>query len=104
MAMTATSNHILFFLMIQRPPRSTLFPYTTLFRSVAIHGIYRNVSVFARDNQLITFNREPVLLHNVLYVGCCPAESKRLYLIKFVLCDSASGRYGHLVVFHLDVG
>src|SRR2546426_12043268 len=25
-----------FFLMIRRPPRSTLFPYTTLFRSSAI--------------------------------------------------------------------
>src|SRR3990167_2141865 len=25
-----------FFLMIRRPPRSTLFPYTTLFRSVPI--------------------------------------------------------------------
>src|SRR3989442_11662167 len=25
-----------FFLMIRRPPRSTLFPYTTLFRSVSI--------------------------------------------------------------------
>src|SRR5688572_31384589 len=25
----------LFFLMIRRPPRSTLFPYTTLFRSAA---------------------------------------------------------------------
>src|SRR5260370_13565769 len=25
-----------FFLMIRRPPRSTLFPYTTLFRSVLI--------------------------------------------------------------------
>src|SRR3712207_9417761 len=25
-----------FFLMIRRPPRSTLFPYTTLFRSMAI--------------------------------------------------------------------
>src|SRR3712207_7256284 len=24
-----------FFLMIRRPPRSTLFPYTTLFRSIA---------------------------------------------------------------------
>src|SRR3712207_7900770 len=24
--------------MIRRPPRSTLFPYTTLFRSVAMHG------------------------------------------------------------------
>src|SRR2546429_10031478 len=27
-------NYIFFFLMIRRPPRSTLFPYTTLFRSV----------------------------------------------------------------------
>src|SRR2546422_8763063 len=26
-----------FFLMIRRPPRSTLFPYTTLFRSEASH-------------------------------------------------------------------
>src|SRR5216683_646147 len=26
---------VLFFLMIRRPPRSTLFPYTTLFRSPA---------------------------------------------------------------------
>src|SRR6266571_2114815 len=28
-----TVIHLLFFLMIRRPPRSTLFPYTTLFRS-----------------------------------------------------------------------
>src|SRR3712207_8233129 len=27
-----------FFLMIRRPPRSTLFPYTTLFRSAAPKG------------------------------------------------------------------
>src|SRR3712207_9260571 len=27
----------LFFLMIRRPPRSTLFPYTTLFRSYAAY-------------------------------------------------------------------
>src|SRR2546430_11738789 len=26
--------HLIFFLMIRRPPRSTLFPYTTLFRSL----------------------------------------------------------------------
>src|SRR3712207_8165031 len=26
-------KHLFFFLMIRRPPRSTLFPYTTLFRS-----------------------------------------------------------------------
>src|SRR5690348_18096448 len=28
-------NSFFFFLMIRRPPRSTLFPYTTLFRSLA---------------------------------------------------------------------
>src|SRR2546428_4521399 len=28
-----TSDPFFFFLMIRRPPRSTLFPYTTLFRS-----------------------------------------------------------------------
>src|SRR2546429_6710351 len=31
----ARSSLIFFFLMIRRPPRSTLFPYTTLFRSPA---------------------------------------------------------------------
>src|SRR3712207_7600342 len=29
---------IIFFLMIRRPPRSTLFPYTTLFRSISGRG------------------------------------------------------------------
>src|SRR3989304_7377322 len=30
---------IIFFLMIRRPPRSTLFPYTTLFRSIREEGV-----------------------------------------------------------------
>src|SRR5256885_8525695 len=30
---------IFFFLMIRRPPRSTLFPYTTLFRSLTDHRV-----------------------------------------------------------------
>src|ERR1039457_7588151 len=29
-----SSSDLFFFLMIRRPPRSTLFPYTTLFRSI----------------------------------------------------------------------
>src|SRR3712207_3825146 len=31
-----------FFLMIRRPPRSTLFPYTTLFRSRSVLGLRRD--------------------------------------------------------------
>src|SRR5258706_7196688 len=34
---TSFTYDILFFLMIRRPPRSTLFPYTTLFRSPPVH-------------------------------------------------------------------
>src|SRR5215208_7909366 len=30
---TSATEFVFFFLMIRRPPRSTLFPYTTLFRS-----------------------------------------------------------------------
>src|SRR3989304_8615456 len=32
-----------FFLMIRRPPRSTLFPYTTLFRSIYCHPEYQKI-------------------------------------------------------------
>src|ERR1019366_9658394 len=33
MQLSASLSSFFFFLMIRRPPRSTLFPYTTLFRS-----------------------------------------------------------------------
>src|SRR5205809_5404061 len=32
-------SSFLFLLLIRRPPSSTLFPYTTLFRSVGIHAV-----------------------------------------------------------------
>src|ERR1017187_11019589 len=32
--MNSLCVRVFFFLMIRRPPRSTLFPYTTLFRSI----------------------------------------------------------------------
>src|SRR3712207_8053045 len=40
----------MFFLMIRRPPRSTLFPYTTLFRSLAgaAHGSVRRPDSLSR--------------------------------------------------------
>src|SRR2546427_9386178 len=33
-----------FFLMIRRPPRSTLFPYTTLFRSLLMNTAETNIT------------------------------------------------------------
>src|SRR2546429_2826869 len=45
--------------MIRRPPRSTLFPYTTLFRSFG--------AGFARANKL-SFEATPVLAFGLLYL------------------------------------
>src|SRR3712207_8374001 len=42
---TLLSRFFCFFLMIRRPPRSTLFPYTTLFRSLGPRSVGRE----ARD-------------------------------------------------------
>src|SRR5689334_24520586 len=41
---------IFFFLMIRRPPRSTLFPYTTLFRSQAGRGGRRDQAAGPRGH------------------------------------------------------
>src|SRR5438309_8045187 len=41
-------SFLIFFLMFRRPPRSTLFPYTTLFRSLELqvlgHGLDHDVA------------------------------------------------------------
>src|SRR6266498_5643243 len=49
-----------FFLMIRRPPRSTLFPYTTLFRSrrrCTARGLPRHVGV-RRDHRGVSRRRD----------------------------------------------
>src|SRR2546430_12127677 len=39
LSMSRYLSFFFFFLMIRRPPRSTLFPYTTLFRSHELGGV-----------------------------------------------------------------
>src|SRR2546427_6938633 len=58
-SLAARSFFLFFFLMIRRPPRSTLFPYTTLFRSLdlliragddaALAVLYSNLGLVARE-------------------------------------------------------
>src|SRR2546430_5684562 len=48
--MGSRNSRIFFFLMIRRPPRSTLFPYTTLFRSV--ERLHRVLIEGRRENNL----------------------------------------------------
>src|SRR3989440_8058749 len=48
------AGRFFFFLMIRRPPRSTLFPYTTLFRSPFALGLTAQVGVLTHLVALVT--------------------------------------------------
>src|SRR5688572_33419250 len=55
---------LFFFLMIRRPPRSTLFPYTTLFRSPGAHrrrhpGGHRSRRAAAQQPDRVPARRGP---------------------------------------------
>src|SRR6266699_3934980 len=52
------SNANFFFLMIRRPPRSTRFPYTTLFRSEHLHDIP------VRPGDTVDFPLEEPVVHH----------------------------------------
>src|SRR2546426_8453917 len=56
---------IFFFLMIRRPPRSTLFPYTTLFRSFDLSGFRVNgLDYTFPEGSIITSGQYLVLAKN----------------------------------------
>src|SRR5256886_15690192 len=51
--------------MIRRPPRSTLFPYTTLFRSTHDTGIIAHAKDFARERGVAPQRFEFQMLYGV---------------------------------------
>src|SRR3712207_6862177 len=54
--------------MIRRPPRSTLFPYTTLFRSTALcHSVSYRIRKVDHLQQLLHFLVESSSAYNYLY-------------------------------------
>src|SRR3712207_7430502 len=56
---------MIFFLMIRRPPRSTLFPYTTLFRSTAgaLRAFHSDRTTVESDNLLDHIEADPHPAH-----------------------------------------
>src|SRR5256885_11166616 len=54
MSCIVSTRFLFFFLMIRRPPRSTLFPYTTLFRSAQLGARGGGVAMHAlAEDQLV---------------------------------------------------
>src|SRR3712207_5323119 len=81
--------------MIRRPPRSTLFPYTTLFRSwdtgAAGFGLYNSVSAVGALVGAIAAARVPRLRARVVVVGSA----------LFAVTEGAAAFISHHVAFVL---
>src|ERR1039457_7590979 len=70
---------LLFFLMIRRPPRSTLFPYTTLFRSIRQRlwlpaALWHNFRELAPDRKSTRLNSSHLVIS---YAVFCLKKQKR---------------------------
>src|SRR5688572_32098157 len=57
--MACIQFYIFFFLMIRRPPRSTLFPYTTLFRSKIRLNVCNQITIHLLEKQLTLLSLGP---------------------------------------------
>src|SRR5258708_31907856 len=93
-----------FFLMIRRPPRSTLFPYTTLFRSlIAWSWPFRRVAAPARRVRHFIRDRKSTRLNSshqiISYAVFCLKKKSVLFrsLIKCrtLLAGAATRRNDH---------
>src|SRR2546422_9492883 len=105
-ALSSTSVFFFFFLMIRRPPRSTLFPYTTLFRSVPWQEPRGEFApVYVNDSLTVDFaDREQFERHHlcfrvrdrkstrlnsshgyISYAVFCLKKKKNIYSILWVL-------------------
>src|SRR5574343_1652654 len=72
---------VFFFLMIRRPPRSTLFPYTTLFRSIRSQEAQINEKTKSPGKRSFTGDRKSTRLNSshitISYAVFCLKKKKK---------------------------
>src|SRR5688572_31925405 len=62
--------------MLRRPPRSTLFPYTTLFRSVPVVGTWTHFALFGSEFPGTEIIPRLYIVHVLLVPGILLARSE----------------------------
>src|SRR5256885_7878885 len=92
-------NIIFFFLMIRRPPRSTLFPYTTLFRSQVMYTVNKKTGLgvsygFSRlTNASAGEDRKSTRLNSshlvISYAVFCLKKKKKTRMMKSSMSESS---------------
>src|SRR6266705_1567896 len=86
---------VLFFFMLRRPPRSTLFPYTTLFRSfkLAPAHLKRALALIAlgEKNSGVSEDRKSTRLNSshrtISYAVFCLKKKNKILYLSFILVE-----------------
>src|SRR2546430_12967935 len=100
MCATLSSFFLFFFLMIRRPPRSTLFPYTTLFRSgVERDGDGRQDADDRHDDHQLDEGEAPLTSH--LEASLIPLREHRVLLLLCLGCRLFHGSANYRGMRHL---
>src|SRR2546425_11618427 len=90
--MFLSCSHLIFFfffLMIRRPPRSTLFPYTTLFRSAITHVLRLALARRHRRKLILGIQRQvPRPQEQLLacHVGRSEEHTSELQSLAYLVC------------------
>src|SRR2546422_4623319 len=89
---------LFFFLMIRRPPRSTLFPYTTLFRSI----VPIQLNTFTADGTAMisvdTMNEDPSVGSSFMRSEEHTSElQSRLHLVCRLLLEKKKNKKNNLI-------
>src|SRR3712207_8404495 len=88
---------LFFFLMIRRPPRSTLFPYTTLFRSKDMDKAMSFIKgkagtdvklTIKRDNETMDVNvkRKEIVMQTIEYKVRSEEHTSELQSRQYLVC------------------
>src|SRR2546425_12945500 len=81
--------HIFFFLMIRRPPRSTLFPYTTLFRSLPLTTAHRKLGVITFcSKEVDTYSANDIRFVSQVadYIARSEEHTSELQSLAYLVC------------------
>src|SRR2546426_6179186 len=86
-----------FFLMIRRPPRSTLFPYTTLFRSPALVLAEKGEHFLVEGLGLLPVRRMPAFVEDDRDRKSTRLNSSHLVISYAVFCLKKKKKQKHMI-------
>src|SRR3712207_8760110 len=76
--------------MMRRPPRSTLFPYTTLFRSYGWHSVEKALTPHQREQKgrrrIVELHRQGMSLRQIIEVLRSEEHTSELQSRQYLVC------------------